>query len=103
MKPSQFSAHGLPGALTRASPLHLTSHALSRALERLGCNTVAEAEEVLRSPTIARAAAFGAPFVRLPSGHRVVLIGNRVVTVLPKNYSMGCLAPARDPSHGRAA
>ena len=63
--------------------LHVTSHAISRAIERLGCKTAAEADAVLRSPAVATAAQFGAPYVRLPGGQRVVLEGRNVVTVLP--------------------
>jgi hypothetical protein len=63
--------------------IHVTAHAISRHMERCGSATHAEAETALRSSAVLAAAAFGAPYVKLPSGHRIVLMGRSVVTVLP--------------------
>lgn len=63
--------------------LSVTGHAISRYIERVASGTVQEAIAALTSPTIKLAAQFGAPCVILSSGHRVVLDGEKVVTVLP--------------------
>ncbi len=63
--------------------IHVTAHAVERAMERLGIASPAEADAALRSRAIVHAAAFGAPYVRLSGGQRVVLEGSNVVTVLP--------------------
>lgn len=63
--------------------IHVTAHAIERAIERLGCATVAEAQALLTSPAIRSAAEFGARYVRLGTGERIVLEGGCVVTVLP--------------------
>lgn len=65
--------------------LHVTSHAIERAMERIGCKTPAEAQAMLTGPFIVAAADFGAQYVRLATGQRIVLDGRSVVTVLPAN------------------
>lgn len=80
---------------------HVTSHAISRYRERVAAVSLEEAEAALSSPAIQKAADFGAPFVKLGTGQRVVLIGHRVVTVLPAASARGKLAPERDWMHGR--
>lgn len=64
--------------------LHVTSHAIARYRERVAPVPEAEAARALRTPAVAAAARFGAPWVRLPGGQRVVLRGAVVVTVLEK-------------------
>lgn len=81
--------------------LHVTHHAISRAIERCGFETAAEARQALTSPTIALAAEIGAPFVKLGTGQRVCLVGSSVVTVLPKDEHRSCLTMERDWMHGR--
>lgn len=82
--------------------IHVTRHAAERYLERVdGRLTMAEAIEALSSPAINRAAEFGAPFVTLGTGQRVVLDGRCVVTVLPAGTWAATLDPARDARHGR--
>jgi hypothetical protein len=68
--------------------IHVTRHAADRYLERVnGGLTLAEAIEALSSPVIVKAADFGASYVRLAAGQRVVLEGHTVTTVLPaENY-----------------
>jgi hypothetical protein len=65
--------------------VHVTDHAIERAIERIGC-TPAEAQTLLSSKSVRSAATFGAPYVKLPGGQRIVLEGFNVVTVLP----VGC-------------
>lgn len=65
--------------------LTISSHAIDRAMERLpGVRTEADAIAALDTPVTRRAAAFGARYVRLGTGQRVVLDCDRIVTVLPK-------------------
>lgn len=64
----------------------ITHHALSRAIERVpGIATVDQARALLSSPAIRLAARFGAHYVKLGSGHRVVVNDNTVITVLPSD------------------
>ena len=65
--------------------LTITSHAINRAMERLP-NVRSEGEAIAALDTIAvrRAAEFGARYVRLPTGQRVVLEGGTITTVLPR-------------------
>jgi hypothetical protein len=74
--------------------LHVSGHAIERALERIDPRMSWEqAKALLSAPAIARAAAFGAPYVRLGTGQRVVLDGFNVVTVLPidtPSWRLGC-------------
>jgi hypothetical protein len=52
-------------------------------MERVRRCTYDEALEALSSPVIQRAAAFGAHFVRLSGGQRIVIEDDVVTTVLP--------------------
>jgi hypothetical protein len=74
--------------------LHVSRHAAERYLERVNPRlTMAEAIDALSSPAIRRAAEFGAAYVRLGTGQRVVLDGFNVVTVLPTetpSWRLGC-------------
>lgn len=63
--------------------LHVTQHAVERFQERVSNVTDAEAREALSSPTVRKAAEFGAPYVKLGTGQRIVLERDRVITVLP--------------------
>lgn len=67
--------------------IHVTAHALERYRRRVEDVSDAEAVCRLSSPHIERAVEVGATAVILPSGHKVVLVGNRVVTVKPKHTS----------------
>jgi hypothetical protein len=74
--------------------VRVTRHAAERYLERVNPRlTMAEAIEALSSPTIRRAAEFGAAYVRLGTGQRVALDEFVVVTVLPTetpSWRLGC-------------
>lgn len=63
--------------------IHVTYHAVSRYRSRVAPVSYEDALAALSSPTIQRAADFGAPFVRLGTGQRVVIANGVVVTVLP--------------------
>lgn len=67
---------------------HVTSHAISRYIERIDPQADYDtAHAALSSPVIRQAVEFGARFVRLGSGHRVVIEDSAIVTVMPAdNY-----------------
>ncbi len=66
---------------------HITHHAITRAIERIpGCNTEDQARGMLDCTAVRRAIAFGAPYVRLGTGQRIVIHCGSVVTVLPKEH-----------------
>lgn len=66
--------------------VRVSSHAVSRFRERVAPLPEAEVRAILSSTIIERAAAFGACFVRLGTGHRIVIQGDAVVTVLPADH-----------------
>ncbi len=61
----------------------ITSHAIARYRERVACLTDEQIEAELSREVIRRAIAFGARYVRLGTGQRIVLDGATIVTVLP--------------------
>ncbi len=66
--------------------IHITRHAIDRCIERVpGTTTEDQARTLLSSRAILAAAQFGAKYVRLGTGHRVVIEEGRVTTVLPTN------------------
>lgn len=83
------------------SALLISVHAICRYQERVRNVSAAEARSALRSPAISLAADIGAPFVKLGTGQRVVLVGRHVVTVLAKDHAITGLATCRDSIHGR--
>lgn len=77
----------------------LTRHAIQRYRERVADVPASEIWRALDIPVVRLAIDFGARFVRLAGGQRVVLVENRVVTILPSNHWEGSLDPKRDPLH----
>lgn len=73
----------LPRHIT--TPVLVTAHALERYRRRVENVSDAEAYCRLASPRIQAAIRAHATAVILPSGHKVILAGNRVVTVKPKS------------------
>jgi hypothetical protein len=70
--------------------IHVSTHALDRARQRLGARSDAEARAILTGPAIQRAVEFAngvEVFVRLASGQRVAIRDGVVITVLP---AKGC-------------
>lgn len=61
----------------------ITNHAVERYQERVENVPRAEVKRRLTSRAVAAAVSFGAPVVKLATGHRVVIVENRVVTVHP--------------------
>lgn len=72
------------------SVARITHHALERYAERVASLDEEAIRRALDCPAIRAAIAFGAPYVRLASGHCVALEGDCVVTVLPKEHDTGC-------------
>ena len=67
-----------------AGSIHVTQHAADRWIERV-CACDNPVGQILNHETaIRKAAEFGAKSVKLPSRHRLILKGLRVVTVLPE-------------------
>lgn len=77
--------------------LFITRHAIERYRERVADVPAAAIWRALDCPAVRIAIDFGARFVRLSGGQRIVLCENRVVTILPREYGRGSLDPLRDP------
>jgi hypothetical protein len=85
------------------SRCHITAHAIERAMERIpGIDTIEQARAFLNTPAIRQAADFGAPYVRLGTGQRIVIHQHSVVTILPADTWACTLGRDRDVLHGRA-
>jgi hypothetical protein len=86
-QPARSNLHPHPEPGMNAPLLHVSNHAITRAIERCGCRTTAEAQALLTGPAMQIAATIGARCVRLGTGHRVILDGATILTVLPvDNY-----------------
>lgn len=70
-------------AASRPPDLLLTHHAAERYQDRVADIPRAEILAAIDTPAVRAAVAFGAQYVRLGTGQRLVLDGNRIVTVLP--------------------
>ena len=66
-----------------------TCHAIDRYIERVEPVDRAQAEARLTSGRIEAAAKFGAHYVRLGTGHRIVIQDGYVITVLPRETRAG--------------
>lgn len=77
----------------------LTRHAIQRYRERVADVPAAAIWAALDIPAVRIAIEFGARFVRLSGGQRVVLAENRIVTILPSSHWQGSLDPKRDAMH----
>lgn len=80
--------------------IHITRHAIERAIERGIARTEEQAVAVLNSQAVQTALAFGAPFVRLASGHRIVVTDGAIITVLPPYTKPGRLDRRRPNATG---
>jgi hypothetical protein len=77
--------------------IFLTWHAIQRYRERVADVPAAAIWLALDIPAIRIAIEFGARFVRLPGGQRVVLDKNHVITILPRDFCTRRLDLRRDP------
>ena len=64
--------------------VEVTLHAVERYRERVADVTPAQARSAMSSRTVQLAADIGAPYVKLPTGHRLAIHQHRVITVLPQ-------------------
>lgn len=80
--------------------VYVSRHAMDRYRERVADVPDAVIFAALSKPVFDRAAAIGAPFVKLPSGHRALIRGDVVVTVLPKDTWAGVLRTDHDFGRG---
>lgn len=76
--------------------VYLTRHAIQRYRERVADVPPAEVWRALDIPAVRLAIEFGARFVKLAGGQRVVIQENRIVTILPRDHCRGALDPLRD-------
>lgn len=73
--------------MTDERHVHVTTHAIERYIERVAPVTPEQAAQAMDCPAVRAAAEFGARFVRLAGGQRIVLQEWTVTTVLPAdNY-----------------
>lgn len=75
--------------------VHVSTHAIERYQERVRNCTEAEAIAAIDTPAVNLAANFGAPYVRIATGQRIVIENHVVVTVLPSDMKTGKLDPRR--------
>lgn len=67
--------------------LTVSLHAIQRYQERVENLPDETVRQILSSPHIKAAAAFGAKFIRIASGHRIAIADMTVTTILPPdNY-----------------
>lgn len=66
-------------------PVHVTAHAIERYRRRVENVSEAEAIARLSGPVVEQAVSAGCCAVILASGHKLVLVENRVVTVKPRH------------------
>lgn len=83
--------------------IHITAHAIDRYRERVANIPDEQIRARLNAPIIARAIDFGARTIRLGTGQRLIIDNQTIVTITPKGYKLGCLAPSRDSLHRRPA
>lgn len=79
--------------------LYLTRHAIKRYRERVADVPACEVWRALDIPAVRIAIEFGARFVRLAGGQRLVIEEDRVVTVLPRDHWVGSLDRRNDAKH----
>lgn len=91
--------------------LSITAHAVERYQQRVANLPDDLVRAALSNPAVERAASFGAPFVRLPGGQRIVLAfvaatpseppTASVVTVLPAGHLRGRMGTQRTYASNR--
>lgn len=76
--------------------IHITDHAIQRYQERIADVPAAEACRLMDTAAVRSAAQFGAPYVRLPTGQRLVIHEGKIITVLPLGHGRGGMSLAHD-------
>ena len=72
--------------------LHVTQHAIDRYRERVADIPDQAIVAQLTTDAVLAAARFGAPYVRLSTGQRIVIVKHKVITVLPAHAKVGAVA-----------
>ena len=85
------------------SELFVTLHAIERYQQRVEDVPAAVVSRRLNAPVFQCAADFGARYVKLPGGQRVVIVESRVITVLSTEHGAACLDRQGDYLHEREA
>jgi len=75
--------------------IHITAHAVLRYRQRVADVSDDQARQCMDTAAVRSAVLFGAPYVRLASGQRLVVQDGAVVTVLPSDMKAGKLDPRR--------
>jgi hypothetical protein len=75
----------------------ITSHAIHRFRALVADVPPGEVRRTLNCRAVLVAIEFGARFVRLAGGQRVVLEGDHIISILHKDVPPGALDPRRDP------
>lgn len=75
----------------------LTAHAIERYMQRVEAVSEDEVIQRLDTPHIRSLISFGAAKIKLATGHRLVIVEGRIVTVTPKPLKKRCQVgkPAR--------
>ena len=76
--------------------LHITQHAIDRYRERVADMPDQAIVAQLTTDAVLAAARFGAPYVRLPTGQRIVIQRGAVVTILPNDTPRGYVVRFRE-------
>lgn len=86
---------------SQEAPLQITTHAIHRYQERIANLTAEQVQAALDIPAVRCALRIGAPFVRLASGHRIVLEDGKIITILPKGVWQWTMVKDRYNQHRR--
>ena len=65
-------------------PRHITTHAIERFQQRVELIPADEVRARLSTPAILAAVRLGRCSVRLPTGHRAIIVDHRILTIVPK-------------------
>lgn len=82
-----------------SAAIRVSAHAVERYRERVRDVPAETIHAVLAGPAVRAAVAFGARYVKLGTGHRVVLDGATVVTVLPARSQDWRMDPRLERPH----
>lgn len=80
----------------------VSAHAMERYRERVADLPNVKIARQLMTPIVVTACRFGAHYVRLPSGHRLVLREWTIVTVLPADHAPRLLDRRLDAQRNRS-
>lgn len=88
-----------PPPVPPALEVMVSVHAVDRYRQHVADVAPDAARAAMLTPAVYTAAAFGARFVRLAGGQRLVIRNGAITTVLPADHPRGRLDPQRDHDH----